>query len=66
MKIKIRPRTDNDRGMYACMPMKKHISVGHSDWKLANCPECGEECWETPMLRIAQAIGAVGFVQNVH
>lgn len=33
------------------MPMKKNIPVGRTSWKLVNCPECGRECWETPMMR---------------
>ena len=30
------------------MPMKKNISIGHDEWKLTTCPECGRECWRLP------------------
>lgn len=36
---------------YACMPLKKNIREGHFDWKLVNCPDCGQECWESSVLR---------------
>lgn len=51
MKVKIYPRKENEKGGYLCMPMKKNIPVGRTSWKLVNCPECGRECWETPMMR---------------
>lgn len=60
--VKIWPRSANDRGGYACMPMKKNISVGKSDWILATCPECKRECWETPLLKIALSQGAVAAI----
>lgn len=59
MNIKIWPRASTDRGGYACMPMKKNISVGKPDWILATCPECGRECWITPILKTALSQGAV-------
>ena len=43
----------------ACMPMKKNISVGKPDWILAAYPECGRECWITPLLKTALSQGAV-------
>ena len=48
MKVKIWPRDKTERGGYACMPMKKNISIGHDEWKLTTCPECGRECWRLP------------------
>ena len=59
MNVKIWPRKEKDKGGYACMPMKKNISVGKPDWILAACPECGRECWVTPLLKIALSQGAV-------
>ena len=59
MKVKIWPRSANDKGGCACMPMKQNIPVGKSDWILATCPECGRECWITPLLKMALSQGAV-------
>lgn len=51
MNVKIWPRSSNNKGGYACMPMKKNIPSGRKNWKLKKCPECGRECWETPIMR---------------
>lgn len=59
MKISIAPRGINDKGGYACMPLKKNVPVGHTDWKLTTCPECGRECWENPLLSIVKSQGAI-------
>lgn len=44
MNIKIWPRKKNDKGGYACMPLKKNVPEGHDGWRLTTCPECGTEC----------------------
>lgn len=41
MNIKIWPRKKNDKGGYACMPLKKNVPEGHDGWRLTTCPECG-------------------------
>ena len=41
------------------MPMKQNIPVGKPDWILGTCPECGRECWITPLLKAALSQGAV-------
>lgn len=51
MNIKIWPRKKNDKGGYACMPLKKNVPEGHDGWRLTTCPECGTECWESPLLK---------------
>lgn len=34
MNIKIWPRKKNDKGGYACMPLKKNVPEGHDGWRL--------------------------------
>ncbi len=51
MNVKIWPRSQKETGGYACMPLKGNIPQGKKGWKLTTCPECGEACWETPLLR---------------
>lgn len=59
IKVKIAPRRATDRGGYACMPLRKNVPKGRSDWELTTCPECGRECWKIPLLKVALAQGAV-------
>lgn len=59
MNVSIQPRKTTDRGGFACMPLKQNVPVGHDDWKLTTCPECGEECWETPLLQTVKEQGAI-------
>lgn len=59
MEIKITPRKATDRGGYACMLLKQNIPLGRPDWKLTTCPRCGRECWALPLLKVAEAQGAV-------
>ena len=59
MNVTIWPRKSTDRGGYACMPLKQNIPNGRSDWKLEVCSNCGRECWETPLLQVAKAQGAI-------
>lgn len=33
------------------MPLKGNIPQGKKGWKLTTCSECGEACWETPLLQ---------------
>jgi len=57
MDVKIWPRRINDKGGFACMPLQKNVLEGHSGWKLAECPECGRKCWETPALEFVKNQG---------
>jgi hypothetical protein len=46
------------------MPLKSNIPEPnqdgkHQDWKLVNCPECGNECWESDKSREVQKTGVV-------
>ena len=59
MDIKIWPRGPEEKGGYAMMPMKKNIPVGRNGWELDICPECGRECWKTPLLPVAIQQGAI-------
>lgn len=35
-----------DAGSYLCLPTQKNIpNPQHSDWKLVECPKCGNGCW---------------------
>lgn len=47
--MKIEPRKIADRGGYLCMPLKKNVPVGKSDWTLTNCQNCDRECWDRPI-----------------
>lgn len=51
MNVKIWPRSQKEKGGYACMPLKQNIPQGKKGWRLTTCPECGQECWETLLLR---------------
>lgn len=59
MKISITPRKPTDRGGYACMPLKSNILKAPEDWILTQCPECGQECWRSPLIEVAEQSGAV-------
>lgn len=61
MKVSISPRKSDDRGGYACMPLKKNVPEGHTDWKLVKCPECHRDCWEHPLVELARTQGAEAF-----
>lgn len=38
--------------VYGCMPLKKNVEAPNDPrWRLTPCPNCGEECWETPFQR---------------
>lgn len=54
-KAKISPRTATETGGYACMPLRANVSP-KSSWVLTTCPECGQECYETPALRGLKSI----------
>lgn len=58
MDLRISPRSRNDRGGVACMPLRRNVPEGRTGWKLTTCPNCGRECWEIPMLAVAKAQGA--------
>ncbi len=59
MEIRIEPRKTTDRGGYAMMPMRKNISEVLADWELTTCPECGSECWKTPLMAVVMKQGAI-------
>lgn len=48
--MQVKPWKPEDKG-HICLPLKKNIPTGHSDWKLVKCPICGEECWESDLAR---------------
>jgi hypothetical protein len=51
MNMKITPQRPGGGGI-ACMPLKRNIpDAPYPDWKLAECPLCGAECWESDLLR---------------
>lgn len=58
MDLRISPRSRNDRGGVACMPLRRNVPEGRTGWKLTTCPKCGRECWEIPLLAVAKAQGA--------
>lgn len=60
MEVKIWPRKKEDKGGIACLPMKKNIPEGKSGWKLTTCPQCGRECWKTPLFEAVKKQGAIG------
>lgn len=59
MEVRIWPRRPDEKGGYAMMPMRKNVPVGRDGWELTTCPECGCECWQTPLLEIVKAQGAM-------
>jgi len=61
MNVKIYPRSINDRGGIAMMPMRVNVPNGRAGWKLIRCPKCGSECWELPQLTLAKARGAKAY-----
>ena len=58
MNLRISPRSKNDRGGVACMPLRRNVPEGREGWKLTTCPNCGRECWEMPLLDVVKAQGA--------
>ena len=58
MDLRISPRSRNDRGGVACMPLRRNVPEGRTGWKLTTCLNCGGECWEMPLLAVAKAQGA--------
>lgn len=65
MDLRISPRSRNDRGGVACMPLRRNVPEGRTGWKLTTCPNCGRECWEIPMLAVAKAQGGFCTVYRV-
>lgn len=59
MEVRIWPRRPKETGGYAMMPMKKNIPIGRAGWELTKCPECGKECWRTPLLSAVLHQGAI-------
>lgn len=60
MKVKIQPHKAGMPGV-ACMPLVDNIPYpSNLEWKLTECPVCGRECWETPMLAVAKKMGVDG------
>lgn len=52
--MKLWPRRKTDKGGYACMPLKKNVPEGKPGWELVKCPECGNWCWRTPLIKEAE------------
>lgn len=51
LDAKIWPWKPGDAGSL-CMPMQKNIpQPKHEDWKLVECPKCGNGCWESEQHR---------------
>lgn len=48
MNVRIYPRSINEKGGIAMMPLRRNIPEGKPDWKLVKCPRCGQECWKRP------------------
>ena len=45
-KVTIRPRGENEKGGFLCMPLQSNIPMSKNpEWKAAECPMCGAECW---------------------
>jgi len=38
---------------YICCPRAENIQARPADWELIECPECGAECYVTPLAREA-------------
>ena len=52
MEVKISPRKASDRVGIACMPLKKNVLNGRTDWECVKCNSCGRECWKMPTVDI--------------
>lgn len=61
MDIKFTPGKLSDKGGYFCMPLRVNIPNGKKGWKLMCCPECGAQCWKSPVAEIVEKQGAKGF-----
>jgi len=59
LRAVIQPREKYEKGGYAMMPMKMNVPVGRDGWELVTCPECGRECWKTPLLKAVMVQGGV-------
>ena len=57
--IKVWPRAASDRGGFVCMPLRSNVPQGREDWTLVHCPECGAECWRSPLTGETEKSGAV-------
>lgn len=56
----IQTRSVNDKGGFACMPLKENVpEPKDSRWELTTCPKCGRECWRTPTLKTLQQVQKV-------
>lgn len=40
--------------------LEQNVPQGHPDWELTTCPECGAECWETPLFLEVKKSGVKG------
>ena len=49
---------EKPKGPVMIRPMKKNIkNPQNEDWRLATCPSCGAECWETELERMMKEKG---------
>lgn len=65
MDLRISPRSKNDRGGVACMPLRRNVPEGREGWKLTTCPNCGRECWEMPPAGCGKGTGGFCIVYRV-
>ena len=59
--ISIAPYKSGEKGK-VCMPLKKNVPQGKQGWIATKCPNCGQECWQSPLVRstiIGEEIEAV-------
>lgn len=58
MKVKITPRSQEERGGIVCLPLVSNIPNPMSeDWKEIDCSICGVACWESDLARQVIAHG---------
>lgn len=50
-KVSLSPWKPGDKG-YIALPLKMNVpDPQHEDWKLIQCPVCGDDCWESDLAR---------------
>ena len=58
IKVSFRQYQQGER-VTAMMPLLRNVpSVDHEDWRLVECPVCGEKCWESGLARWLMSNGA--------
>lgn len=51
-------------GSYICMPLRRNVPNGIENGVLVKCPECGAECWRSPLVDRLEQTGAVALCTN--